>query len=134
MDLALARRLVAEARVGRLGTTGPTGQPHLVPCCFALVADAVYTAVDAKPKSTFELRRVRNIADRPEATLLVDHYEEDWSALWWVRLDCRARVVTDPGEEEAARRALTDKYEQYRRVPMPGPVIALDVAGWRSWP
>ena len=134
MDSQLARRRVEEARVARLGTVTPEGRPHLVPCCFVLTGDMAYTAVDAKPKSTFDLRRVRNIIASGVVSLLVDHYEEDWSALWWVRVDGVGRVVDASEEEAAARQALVAKYAQYRRLALPGPVIALDLEHWASWP
>jgi PPOX class probable F420-dependent enzyme len=134
MDRSLAWRRVADSRVARLGTVKPEGPPHLVPCCFDLVGDMVYSAIDAKPKSTSALRRIQNIRANPSACLLVDHYEEDWSALWWVRLDGVGRVVDAPEEEGAARQALVAKYAQYRRLALPGPVIALDIEHWASWP
>jgi PPOX class probable F420-dependent enzyme len=134
MDIDLARQRVQSARIGRLGTVTENGRPHLVPCCFVLDGDVVYTAVDAKPKSTLALRRIDNIVGRRAASLLIDHYEEDWSALWWVRLDGNGRLVGSEDEMEAAKRALTAKYPQYRDLAMPGPVIGLDVEIWRSWP
>lgn len=129
------RERVAEARVGRLATVRPDGRPHLVPCCFALVGDVVYSAVDAKPKSTLALRRLANLRANPAASLLVDHYEDDWSHLWWVRADGHGRIV-EPGQEERvnALALLAAKYEQYRRTPPPGPVVALDVLHWTAWP
>jgi PPOX class probable F420-dependent enzyme len=134
MDIGLARQRVTSAPVGRLGTVSPKGRPHLVPCCYVLNGETVYTAVDAKPKSTLALRRVDNIIANPSVCLLVDHYDEDWSALWWVRLDGVGRVVDSAEEVEQAKRALVAKYPQYRRLAMPGPVIGLDVQTWRSWP
>lgn len=131
------RARLAEARVGRLGTVSTDGRPHLVPCCFALVGDTVYSAVDAKPKSTLALRRLANLRATGHASLLVDHYDEDWSTLWWVRVDGDGRVIESdhPGpERDTALAALTAKYEQYRRTPPPGPVVALDVTRWRAWP
>lgn len=134
VDLATLRDRTANARVARLGTVTADGRPHLVPCCFALSDDVVYSAVDAKPKSTQALRRLANLAVNPATTLLVDHYSEDWTELWWIRIDGAGRVVDDPAERERALVLLTAKYEQYRRQPPPGPVIAIDIAGWRSWP
>jgi PPOX class probable F420-dependent enzyme len=127
------RERVAEARVARLGTVTAGGRPHLVPCCFALVGDTVYSAVDTKPKSTLALRRLANVRANGRATLLVDHYAEDWSALWWVRADGVARVVDEDEERDGALRSLAAKYPQYRRRPPPGPVLAIDVTGWRGW-
>jgi PPOX class probable F420-dependent enzyme len=106
----------------------------VVPCCFALSGECVYSAVDAKPKSTLALRRLDNLRVNPTAALLVHHYDEDWSALWWVRLDGTGRIVDTGGERVQAVALLTAKYDQYRRVAPPGAVIAIDVERWRWWP
>jgi PPOX class probable F420-dependent enzyme len=132
--MSLIRARVAEARVARLGTVTEDGRPHLVPCCFALVGDTAYSAVDAKPKSTLALRRLANLRARGQASLLIDHYDEDWSALWWVRVDGAGRVVDAGPERDAALAALAAKYDQYRRDPPPGPVVAVDITTWRAWP
>jgi len=122
------------ARVARLATTTPSGRPHVVPVCFAPVGDTVYSAVDGKPKSTRRLQRLANLRAHPEAALLIDHYDEDWTTVWWVRLDTIGRVLDPGAEQDRALVALRDKYEQYRRDPPAGPVIALDVVAWRAWP
>ena len=83
--LADARSHFAASPVARLGTVGPDGLPRLVPCCFAVDGEVAYSAVDDKPKRTIRLARLADVADRPLATLLVDHYEDDWTRLWWVR-------------------------------------------------
>jgi PPOX class probable F420-dependent enzyme len=127
------RARLAAARVGRLATVTAARTPHVVPCCFALVGDDIVSAVDAKPKSTLALRRLANVRVNPAASLLVDHYSEDWSALWWVRADGEARVVDDTRERAAALDALQDKYEQYRRDPPPGDVLMITVQTWRAW-
>ncbi len=128
------RRRVSTARVGRLATTRPDGHPHVVPCCFAVQESTAYTAVDAKPKSSIRLQRVRNLERNPASSLLIDHYDEDWAELWWVRLDGVARVVGVGTERDAALELLATKYDQYRRERPPGPVIALDIRFWRAWP
>jgi PPOX class probable F420-dependent enzyme len=128
------RERLTDARVARLGTVTGDGYPHLVPCCFSLAGDTIYSAVDAKPKSTLALRRLANLRAHPHASLLVDHYAEDWSTLWWVRVDGAGRVLEDGAERESALGLLATKYEQYRRQPPPGPVIAVDIATWRAWP
>ena len=92
-----------------------------------------YTAVDAKPKRTTRLQRLENLAAQPRCTLLVDHYEDDWSQLWWVRVDGVARRVDDDGAREEAVRALAAKYAQYRDDPPRGPVIEIGVRSWRGW-
>jgi PPOX class probable F420-dependent enzyme len=134
VDPATMRQRVAEARVGRLGTVRPDGRPHLVPCCYVLDGDVVYSAVDAKPKSTLALRRLANLRANAAASLLVDHYEDDWSRLWWVRVDGQGRVVEAGPERDGALALLAAKYEQYRRTTPPGPVVAIDVLRWTAWP
>jgi PPOX class probable F420-dependent enzyme len=128
------RQRLGEARVARLATVTDDGRPHVVPCCFALVGETVYSAVDAKPKSTLELRRLANVRARGRASLLVDHYAEDWSTLWWVRVDGVARVIEGGPERALAIRALVARYDQYRRQPPPGAVVAVDITAWRAWP
>jgi len=123
----------AAAPVARLGTVGADGRPHLVPCCFALAGDTAYSVVDHKPKRSAALRRLDNIAANPAVCLLVDHYEDDWSALWWVRFDGLARVVTDGPEHTSAVARLCAKYEQYRATPPSGAVVAIDITAHRSW-
>lgn len=128
------RERVAAARVARLATVTADERPHVVPCCFALAADTIYSAVDGKPKTTLALQRLANVEANPGASLLVDHYDDDWSALWWVRLDGRARVVDDAGERESALALLAAKYPQYARTPPAGAVLAIEVSAWRAWP
>jgi PPOX class probable F420-dependent enzyme len=110
VEQTVMRARVAAARVARLATVTADGRPHVVPCCFALAADTVYSAVDAKPKTTLALRRLANVEANPAASLLVDHYDDDWSALWWVRLDGVARVVADQAERGSAVARLAAKY------------------------
>jgi PPOX class probable F420-dependent enzyme len=135
MDATEARTRFAAARVARLATVGAGGRPHLVPVVFALDGDTLYTAVDdVKPKATTRLKRLANIAANPAVALLADRYEDDWTALWWVRADGTARLL-DPGDDEAARaRALlAARYPQYADAPPPGVVIAVDVTRWSGW-
>jgi len=125
-------RLTA-ARVARLATTDPDGRPHLVPIVFALEGETLYSAVDRKPKRSSKLRRIENARVRPDVTILVDHYEEDWGRLWWIRLRGRARVLDQGEERERALMLLRDKYPQYRSEPPNGPVLAVDVTEVREW-
>ncbi len=127
------RRRVESARVGRLATRDVGGRLHLVPICFALAGDTLYSAVDRKPKRSRALRRLANVASDPDVCLLVDEYAEDWSALWWVRLRGRARVLDRGEERRRAVALLRAKYEQYAADPLDGPVLAIDVDEWRSW-
>jgi len=134
MDEPEARRRLSEARVARLATIDERGRPHLVPFVFVLDGDTIYSPVDHKPKTTTRLQRLRNIERNPEATVLADHYEEDWAKAWWVRARGRGRVLERRNPEFArAERLLAEKYDQYRGAPAFGPVIAIDVAEWRGW-
>ena len=122
--------LFATARVARLATVAADGVPHLVPIVFALTGDVLHTAVDAKPKRTRRLKRLANIAANPRVSVLADHYDEDWSQLWWARADGVARIVDDSPE---GLRALVARYPQYRENPPPGPFLEIAVERWSSW-
>ena len=124
---------LAAARVARLATTDPDGRPHLVPIVFAIDGDTLYSAVDRKPKRSTTLRRIENARARPDVTVLVDHYEDDWSRLWWIRLRGRARVLDEGEERERALELLREKYPQYVEEPPEGPVLAVDVTDVLEW-
>jgi PPOX class probable F420-dependent enzyme len=127
------RDRVTAAQVARLATIDEDGRPHLVPIVFALDGDVLYSAVDAKPKRSRRLARIENARRRPDVTVLVDHYERDWTRLWWVRLSGRARVLDAGPEAKHALALLGEKYEQYRHEPPAPPVLAVDVSEWRGW-
>jgi PPOX class probable F420-dependent enzyme len=125
-----------QSPVARLATITPDAIPHLVPVVFAVGNegnDVVYTAVDAKPKTTQRLRRLANIEKNPSASLLVDHYADDWTQLWWVRVDGVAAIHRDGQAMHTGYRLLRAKYIQYQSVPLNGPVIAVTVRRWSSW-
>ena len=134
MEQGEMRQQVGEARSAVLSTVTADGRPHAVPCCFFLKGDVVYSAVDAKPKSTLALRRLDNLAANPATCLLIDCYDDDWSKLWWIRVDGTARVLIDGDERDHALDLLAAKYPQYQATRPPGPVIAMDITAWRSWP
>jgi PPOX class probable F420-dependent enzyme len=139
MPAAEARHRFAGAAVARLATVTPAGHPHIVPVTFALdcgpvPGEWIYTAVDdAKPKTTTELQRLRNIRAQPRVALLADHYAEDWTQLWWVRADGQAAVLESPAERAGPLRLLAARYPQYAAAPPPGPVITIRVDRWTGW-
>jgi PPOX class probable F420-dependent enzyme len=120
----------AAARVARLATVRGDGAPHLVPIVFAVVGDVIYSAVDAKPKRHTRLQRLANMAHEPRVSVLVDRYDDDWTALWWVRADGVASVLAS---SPAALEALAAKYPQYRAAPPTGPFVEIQVAHWSAW-
>jgi len=132
VDVEEMRRRVATARVARLATIAPHGEPHLVPFVFALKGDTLYSTVDDKPKRSKDLQRVRNIQHDARVCVLVDRFDDDWMQLWWVRMDGTARVI-DGDERARAFNALRGKYPQYREQPLEGAVIAIDVERWTGW-
>ena len=123
-----ARR--ADARVARLATIRRDGSPRVVPICFALDGDTLYSAVDEKPKRTRRLARLADIERDPRVEVLIDHYEDDWSGLWWVRLRGSARVVE---HDERALELLRAKYPQYRDEPPGGPFLVVEIEEQLSW-
>jgi PPOX class probable F420-dependent enzyme len=118
-----------DAAVARLATVDREGRPHVVPICFVIDGSTLYTAVDEKPKRTRRLKRLANIEANPVVEVLIDHYEADWSKLWWVRLRGSARIVEDPRAVEL----LAAKYPQYRELPPAGPVIAIEIEKRSEW-
>jgi PPOX class probable F420-dependent enzyme len=124
---------VERARVARLATVGADNRPHLVPISFVLEGDVLYSAVDRKPKRSPNLKRIENVRSNPHVSVIVDHYDDDWTQLWWVRLDGRARVLTEGAERERALALLAAKYPQYSADTPDGPVLAIDIERRRSW-
>lgn len=131
------RAFVLAQRVARLATVDAGGAPHIVPVCFALDGDTLYTPVDEKPKrgDPARLRRVRNIRANPRVQVLVDLYDDDWRRLRYVQLRGRARLVDDGDERRCAVGLLRDRYPQYRAMTLEErPLIAVEVesvVGWR---
>ena len=130
--------MLRTARVGHLATAGASGQPHVVPVCFALDGERLYWAVDAKPKRTRELRRVRNLVENPHVSLVVDVWDEDWRRLAWVMVEGTATVITDGADRTRGLDALLAKYPQYRVMDLratAGAVVAVTpsrVLAWRA--
>jgi PPOX class probable F420-dependent enzyme len=128
-----ARRRVSEARVGRLASIDAQGRPHVVPICFALVGEQVVSVVDHKQKRTLDLRRLDNVRRNPAVQLVIDHYDDDWSMLWWVRVSGEARVIEGGAARDDAIDVLTEKYSQYRERRPPGSVLVIDIVEVSSW-
>jgi PPOX class probable F420-dependent enzyme len=130
LDEVSCRARVAAARVGRLATVGPELWPHVVPVTYVVHGDELFIGIDQKPKSTTALKRLRNIEVHERVAVLVDEYDEDWTHLWWVRVDGVARAVAS---DAAAVELLVAKYPQYEADPPRGPVIAIRADGWSGW-
>ena len=128
-----AREAFTASRVARLATVDGEGRPHLVPVTFTTFDETVAIAVDGKPKSTRDLKRLRNIADNPRVALLADEYDEDWERLWWARADGRARIAHEGPDWNLARDRLVARYPQYRDTPPDAAIILVTVSRWSGW-
>ena len=128
------RELLVATRRATLATIAPVGAPRLVPVCFVVIGDVVWSPLDEKPKAVDDVRslaRVRDIRERPTVALLVDRWSEDWSQLAWLRIAGRAALVDS---EPAAVAALRAKYPQYADHDLESrPMIRIEIAGVRSW-
>ena len=130
------RRLVAETRVARLTTADANGAPHVMPVCYVLDGETVYSVVDRKPKraGAMRLRRIRNILANPQVALLLDGYDEDWSRLWYVLLHGVASVIHRGPERRWALTLLRKKYPQYAAMNLEGrPVIRMRIWRVMTW-
>ena len=118
-----------EARVARLATADEKGQPHLVPICYVFDGEVFYTAIDAKPKRVEgkQLARVRNIQVNPQVALLVDHYDEDWSRLWYILVRGTAELLHHEDEKQKAMQLLKAKYTNYRLGWLPEDALLIRV-------
>jgi PPOX class probable F420-dependent enzyme len=134
LDPAAQRSRLAAAPVARLATLRHDGTPRLVPITFALVDGLICSAVDeVKPKTTTRLARLVDVARDPRVGLVVDHYADDWSQLWWVRVDGTAAVHRDGDLRERALAALVAKYPPYADAPPAGPLLVVTPARWAGW-
>jgi PPOX class probable F420-dependent enzyme len=128
------RRFIERQRVARLATVDAEGAPHLVPICFALVGDVLYSVIDEKPQQTTRLQRLLNIEAEPRVTVLFDEYHEDWTRLAWVMLRGDAAVCADSGEFWEGLAALTARYPQYRNMNIDGrPMIRVRCEAVTQW-
>jgi len=129
------RRFVESRRVGHLATAETGGMPHVVPVCFALIADTLYITIDEKPKRQDRpLKRLRNILANPNAAFVVDRWDEDWTRLGWVMLRGPAEILAAGDEHDRAQAELRPRYPQYRTMNLGElPVIALRIARATSW-
>ena len=129
------RRFVGTARVASLGTADRAACPHVVPICFVLSGNTIYSALDSKPKrlAARNLRRLRNIIENSQVAVLVHRYSEDWEQLAYVLVRGHASLAR-AGEAQRATRLLRRKYSQYRKMPLTGrPIIKILLTSAYAW-
>jgi PPOX class probable F420-dependent enzyme len=131
------RAFAEQHRVARLATADAAGAPHVIPICYALVADCFYFVVDEKPKrSRLGLKRLRNIAANPQVALVIDVYDDDWTRLAFLLVQGRAARVGDAGEYATVLEALRQRYPQYRSMRLAletHPLIRITPARTHLW-
>ncbi|MEY9846076.1 TIGR03668 family PPOX class F420-dependent oxidoreductase [Streptacidiphilus sp. MAP5-3] len=133
LDPEQSRHRLKAARSARIATVSAAGHPHLVPITFVTAGDHLYFAVDHKPKTTAALRRLQNIRENPNVSVLADLYEDDWTQLWWVRADGTAEIWDDGATREHALDLLAAKYPQYKETRPVGPVVAITIHHISGW-
>ncbi len=128
-------KLVQTCHAGRLGTIARDGRPNLVPVCYAYTDGQFVIPVDQKPKRAGKLARIRNIERDPRVTLLIDHYDDDWSQLAWVRVEGTGHITERGAEAPDAIAALRSRYRQYETMNLEElPLITIEperVVSWR---
>jgi len=123
-------------RVARLATVDGAGRPLVLPICYVLAGEALYSPTDAKPKRVpvERLKRLQNIRANPHVALVIDDYHEDWTQLAHVILHGTAAVLTNGPTFDQAIAALRQKYPQYQRMPIQdNPMIAVQLTRVVSW-
>jgi PPOX class probable F420-dependent enzyme len=131
-----ALRFIRSARLAHLATADKSGQPHVIPICFIFDGKEFFSSIDEKPKRTtpLKLKRLRNIAENPKVSLLIDHYDEDWRKLAYVLITGKARLISRGQKHERAIRLLRTKYSQYRRMVIHQlPMIVITPTRFRFW-
>jgi PPOX class probable F420-dependent enzyme len=129
---------IAESRVGRLGTADASGQPLVVPICYAFDGQSLFSAIDAKPKvqPPAGLKRIRNIRENARVSVVIDRYDEDWAKLRYVIIQGRAQLLTDGGDFARGIDLLLAKYPQYRAMGLrreAGLMIRVDPTRVTQW-
>ena len=135
MDVATCWDRLRVASHGVLGTVHAERGVDAVPVVFVVDGDRVVLPVDTvKAKRSPILQRLRNLARDGRAVLLVDHYDRDWSQLWWVRVHGLAREA-DPTTNQLA--ALARAFPAYAAPGSVTSVIVLEpneITGWAAEP
>jgi PPOX class probable F420-dependent enzyme len=134
---ARSLELLTLERVAHLATADQYARPHVVPIVFVYEDPFVFTPIDAKPKSVedwHDLRRIRNVETNGRASVLVDHYNEDWAKIAWVRIDGVAEILTEGDDHRHALDLLAAKYIQYEGMPLgDAPVIRIQAERVSQW-
>jgi PPOX class probable F420-dependent enzyme len=130
------RAFIRAARVAHLATADASGQPLVVPICFAFDGKEFFSPIDEKPKqaSPRHLKRLRNISANPKVSLIIDRYDDDWRKLAFLLVFGTARVVRRGAKHRKGVILLRQKYRQYRSMMIDErPMIVIAPARLKSW-
>lgn len=131
---AEVQAFIETCRVAHLATTDHGRRPHVIPVCFAYTIDALWTAIDEKPKNTTHLKRIRNIEQNPQVALVFDYYDEDWKKLAYVLVTGTASIADAHPHAATALSVLRERYPQYREMKLEGrPLIRVEARSVASW-
>lgn len=133
----LVRQILDTAPVARLGQLDNVGAAQALPFVFSRLGTSLWSPIDGKPKRSAKLDRLSWLAEHPQVCILVDHYEADWSQLWWLKLFAQAEIVREPHTDwEQVTALLAEKYPQYRDTEMfldVPTMVRFDYSRWKSW-
>lgn len=133
LDLAEAWRRLADADHGVLGTLHPERGPDLVPVVFGVDGDRIFVPVDrVKAKRSTRLRRLANVELDPRCSLLVEHWSDDWSELWWVRASGAGRVLETAGEWHPILAARYPRYRESDTLDGGIEIVVASITGWAA--
>jgi PPOX class probable F420-dependent enzyme len=109
---------ILSRRVARMATADKSGRPLVVPICYAYDGRCFYTPIDKKPKrvSARGLKRVINLSENPNVSVVIDEYHEDWTRLCYVIIHGRAELLEGGEEYLNSLRLLCEKYPQYKNM------------------
>jgi len=127
---------IRSARVARLATADASGEPVVIPICFAFDGKEFFSPIDEKPKNSppGKLKRLRNIQENPRVSLVVDRYLEDWRALAYVLVSGHAKISATGRKHRRAVSLLRRKYPQYRSMALEErPMIVITPKRWKIW-
>jgi PPOX class probable F420-dependent enzyme len=131
-----ASRLLRAARVAHLATADRDGQPLVLPICFVFDGKEFFSPIDEKPKRAAprDLKRVRNIIENPQVSLVIDRYDEDWAKLAYLLVTGEARILSRGQKHQSAATLLRRKYPQYRSMAIhERPIIVIKPKRVVSW-
>jgi PPOX class probable F420-dependent enzyme len=129
-------RFIRSARVAHLATADAHGRPHVIPICFVFDGKDFYSPIDEKPKRAApqKLKRIRNIRENSNVSLVIDRYNEDWAKLAYILIIGKARVLLSGAKHRKAVNLLRRKYSQYRKMKIDRlPMILIRTTRTTSW-